>query len=134
MRTITNDYRDAQVLNLGPEGHSGPYLVLQTGVSPNDSTPRTRMFVLRPDGSWVDFNAYACQGKPEAMDAIVFPTLQKVIETFGRLMGRPRIIELPIDEVGLKAWIERHKSGDPLQAAKAWAVDYLFRHRDDPPS
>ena len=51
MRTITNDYRDAQILNLGSVGERGPYLVTQTGVAPRDSLPKTRMFVLRPDGS-----------------------------------------------------------------------------------
>ena len=71
MRTITNDYRDAQILNLGSGGERGPYLMTQTGVAPSDPMPKTRMFVLRPDGRWVDFNAYACQGKPEAMDEVV---------------------------------------------------------------
>ena len=74
MRTLTNDYRDAHVLNLGSSGEGGPYLVTQTGVAPGDPLPKTRMFVLRPDGYWVDFNAYACQGKPEAIDEIVFPS------------------------------------------------------------
>ena len=69
MRTITNDYKDAQILNLGSEGERGPYLVTQTGVAPSDPLPKTRMFVLRPDGNWVDFNGYASQGKPEAMIA-----------------------------------------------------------------
>jgi hypothetical protein len=40
MRTITNNYRDAHVLNLGTAGERGPYLVTQTGVSPTD--PRTK--------------------------------------------------------------------------------------------
>jgi hypothetical protein len=130
MRTLTNDYRDAHVLNLGSRGEGGPYLVTQTGVAPGDPLPKTRMFVLRPDGYWVDFNAYACQGKPEAMDEIVFPTMTKVMETFGKLFGRPRVLDLPIDEVGLKAWIERHNS-DPLRAARAWAEQYKVRHRKD---
>ena len=88
MRTITNDYHDAQILNLGAGSERGPYLVTQTGVAPRDAIPKTRMFVLRPDGFWVDFNAYACQGKPEAMDEIVFSTTTEVMETFGKLFGR----------------------------------------------
>src|SRR6266404_6492909 len=124
MRTLTNDYRDAQILNLGTDGARGPYLVTQTGVAPCAERPRTRMFVLRPDGHWVDFNAYACQGKPEAMDEIVFPSIPKVMETFGRLFGRPQVVDLPIDEAGLNAWIERQKSGDLVQAAQAWAQQY----------
>ena len=129
MRTITNDYRDAQILNLGSGGERGPYLVTQTGVAPRDPLPKTRMFVLRPDGFWVDFNAYASQGKPEAMDEIVFSTTAEVMETFAKLFGRPRVLDLPVDEAGLKAWIERQKSGNPLQAARDWAVGYRERHR-----
>ena len=129
MRPITNDYRDAQILNLGSGGERGPYLVTQTGASPSDAFAKERMFVLRPDGRWVDFNAYACQGKPEAMDEIVFSTTAEVMTTFGKLFGRPQVLNLPVDEAGLKAWIERQKSGNPLEAAKAWAVGYQERHR-----
>jgi len=129
MHTITNNYRDAHILNLGSGGERGPYLVTQTGVSPNDSLPKERMFVLRPDGRWVDFNAYACQGKPEAMDEIVFSTTAEVMTTFGKLFGRPQVLNLPVDEAGLNDWIERQKSGNPLEAAKAWAAGYQERHR-----
>ncbi len=129
MHTITNNYRDAHILNLGSGGERGPYLVTQTGVSPNDSLPKERMFVLRPDGRWVDFNAYACQGKPEPMDEIVFSTTAEVMTTFGKLFGRPQVLNLPVDEAGLNDWIERQKSGNPLEAAKAWATGYQERHR-----
>ena len=130
MGTITNDYKDAQILNLGSEVERGPYLVTQTGIAPSDPLIKTRMFVLRPDGHWVDFNAYASQGKPEAIDEIVFPSMTKIMETFGKLFGRPRVLDLPIDEAGLKDWIERHSS-DPLEAAWAWVEQYKVRHRKD---
>jgi hypothetical protein len=129
MPTITNNYRDTHVLNLGSGGERGPYLVTQTGVAPSEAFAKERMFVLRPDGRWVDFNAYACQGEPEAMDEIVFSTTAHVMETFGKLMGRPQVLDLPVDEAGLKAWIARQKSGNPLEAAHEWAVGYRERHR-----
>src|SRR6266566_7420550 len=131
MRTITNNYRDAQILNLGSGGEGGPYLVTQTGVSPTDPLPKERMFVLRPDGRWVDFNAYACQGKPEAIDEIVFSTTTQIMETFGKLFSQPQVLDLPVDEEGLKAWIERQEHGDPLETARAWAKEYKIRHRKD---
>src|SRR5213079_742263 len=112
MRTISNNYRDVHVLNLGSGGERGPYLVTQTGVSPNDPLAKERMFVLRPDGRWVDFNAYVCRDTPEAM------------ETFGKLMGRPQVLDLLVDQAGLNAWIERQKGGNPLEAAHEWAVGY----------
>src|SRR6187397_2330635 len=120
MRNITNDYKDAKVLNLGSQGASGPFLVTQTGVSPDDQLVKTRMFVLRPDGYWVDFSAYVCQGKPEVVDEIVFPTMTSVMEVFARLAGRPRVLDLPIDEAGLKAWLDRQQAGDALTAAREW--------------
>jgi hypothetical protein len=129
LHTITNNYRDAHILNLGSSGERGPYLVTQTGVSTKDPLPKERMFVLRPDGRWVDFNAYACQGKPEAIDEIVFSTTAEVMETFGKLMGRPQVLDLPVDEAGLKAWIERQKDGNTLEAARAWTVGYKERRR-----
>src|SRR5258708_22405554 len=114
MRTITNNYRDTHVLNLGSGGERGPYLVTQTGISPSEPFAKERMFVLRPDGRWVDFNAYACQGKPEAIDEIVFSTTTEVMEAFARLLCQPRILELPIDEAGHNAWIESPKNGNPF--------------------
>jgi len=129
MHTITNNYRDAHILNLGSGEQSGPYLVTQTGVSPKDVIPKERMFVLRPDGQWVDFNAYASQGKPEAMDEIVFSTTTQIMEMFGKLFGQPRVLALPVNEEGLKAWIERSEHSDPLQAARAWAVGFKERSR-----
>src|SRR5215469_10483254 len=131
MRTITNNYRDAHILNLGSVDQSGPFLVTQTGVSPSDVLPKEKMFVLRPDGQWVDFNAYASQGKPEAMDEIVFSTTTQIMEMFGKLFGQPRVLNLPINEEGLKAWLERQEHGDPLQADRAWAIEYKMRHRKD---
>jgi hypothetical protein len=129
MRTITNSYRDCHVLNLGSGGARGPYLVTQTGISPSEPFAKERMFVLRPDGRWVDFNAYACQGKPEVMDEIVFTSTTQVMEAFGKLLGRPQVVDLPIDEAGLKVWIERQKSGNPLDAAREWAAGYKERLR-----
>jgi len=130
MRVITNDYRDSQVMNLGSDGEAGPYLVTQTGVAPSDLNPKARMFVLRPDGNWVELNAYLSQEKPEVLDEIVFPSLPQVIKTFEGLLGRPRVLDLPVDEEGLKAWIERQQAGDPLQAVRAWASQYKARQME----
>ena len=130
MRAITNDYRDAKILDLGSGYEKGPFLITQTGVAPNDPVPRSHMFVLRPDGQWADFNAYACQGKPEAMDELVFRTMGEVMEAFGKLIGRPRVVELPVDKDGLKKWLDRHEGGNPFQAAHLWAVEYRKRQRD----
>ena len=129
MRAITNDYRDAKILDLGSGYEKGPFLVTQDGVAPNDAVPKTRMFVLRPDGQWADFNAYACQGKPEAMDELVFGTIGEVTAAFGKLLGRPRVAELPIDKEGLQNWLDGNEGGNPVLAAQRWAVEYRKRQR-----
>ena len=128
MGTLTNDYRDSQILDLGQGGIHGPFVVLQTGVAPNDPLQRTHLYVLRPDGCWVDFNAYACQGKPEAMDELVFTSMAQLTTTFGRLSGRPSVLSLPVDETGLQAWLERQEGANPLANARAWAEQYRIRH------
>jgi hypothetical protein len=128
MRTLTNDYHDSQVLDLGSSGQRGPFLITQTGVAPNDDNPRTHLFVLRPDGQWADFNAYLCQNKPEAMDEIVFNSMSDVMQTFAQLFGRARVLDLPIDKEGLAAFLDRHKGRDALETARAWAREYRERH------
>ena len=76
MRTITNDYHDAQILNLGAGSERGPYLVTQTGVAPRAPLPKTRMFVLRPDGFW----------------SISTPTLRRAnLKPWMRLSSHPRL-------------------------------------------
>jgi hypothetical protein len=49
--------------------------------------------------------------------------------TFGKLTGPPQVLDLPIDEAGLKAWISRQASGDLVQSARAWAQQYQERRR-----
>src|SRR6516162_7110541 len=89
MRTITNYYRDSQVLNLGSEGSDGPYLVTQTGVSPTAAIPKTRMFVLRPDGCWVDLNAYVCQGNPKSWMRLCFHRFRRSWKHLDDCLGDP---------------------------------------------
>ena len=112
---------------MGSGSDRGPFLVTQTGVAPDATQIRQKFYILRPDGQWVDFNCYVCQGRPEAMDELVFPTVAKVMETFGRLFGKPRILQLPVDEEGLKTWIARQKGKNPLQSAREWAIQYRAR-------
>jgi hypothetical protein len=129
LQTITNHFSAARLLDLGSGSARGPFLVTQSGVAPSDDKARERMFVLRPDGKWVDFNCYACQGRPDVMDELVFNTTAEVMKTMARLTGKPEVVDLPIDEAGLKAWSSRQRSSDLVQAAHAWAQQYKERHR-----
>jgi len=120
MHTITNNYRDAHIpkpwlpvaIRASLFGH------LKPGVSPKDPLPKERMFVLRPRWTLGRFQCVrACQGKPEVIDEIVFSATTQIMETFGKLFGQPQVLDLPVDEAGLKAWLERQKDGNPLEAS-----------------
>jgi|ERR1044071_344519 hypothetical protein len=129
LQAITNHFSAVKLLDLGSGAARGPFLVTQFGVAPNDHQARERMFILRPDGKWVDFNCYACQGRPEVIDALVFNTTAEVMKTIARLGGKPEVVDLPIDEAGLKAWSSRQTSSDPVQAAHVWARQYKERQQ-----
>ena len=60
---------------------------------------------------------------------IVFPTMTEVMTTFGRLTGPPQVLDLPIDEEGLRHGSHDRQSSNPLQAARAWAQQYQERRR-----
>jgi len=47
------------------------------------------------------------------------------------LFGTPRVLDLPVNEEGLKAWVERQEHSDTLEAARAWAREYKERRRKD---
>lgn len=128
-QTITNHFQSVRLLDLGSGSARGPFLVTQVGVEPNDNKARERMFVLRPDGKWADFNCYACQGRPEAIDELVFNTTADVMRTMARLSGRPEVVDLRVDEAGLKEWSSRQASGAYVQAAQTWAQQNEERHR-----
>ena len=129
MRAITNNYRDTSRIESRLRRRTW-----SLSRDPNGRRSRRSLSkgadVCAPSG-WAlgGFQRVRLQGKPEAMDEIVFSTTTEVIEAFGKLMGLPQILDLPVDEAGLKAWIERQKSGNPLEAAHEWAVGYRERHR-----
>ena len=62
------------------------------------------------------------------MDEIVFNTMSDVMQTFSPLVGKARVLDLPIDKEGLAAFLERHKGTDALETARAWAREYRERH------
>jgi hypothetical protein len=86
------------------------------------------MFVLQPDGHWLDFNAYACQGESEAIDEIVFPSMTKVMETFSTLFGP--------ESSNVRSTRRDYKLGLNVIAPihykpRVWVEQYKMRHRKD---
>ena len=70
MRTLTNNYQDCELLNLGYNSDGrGPYILRQNGVPPNSVTPHEYRFLLRKDLTWV-------------LNLIVFALPEKELENF----------------------------------------------------
>lgn len=130
MRTITNNYNDLEVWNLDAfTGQRGPFLVVQMGIAPDDERLRPGLFILRPDGRWVDALYYLASGKPELLDEAIFQDTQQVMALLDRLDPKPEMAEAPLDEASLKTWLESTQGTDPMQRVRDWLEQYRQRHR-----
>jgi hypothetical protein len=126
MRTITNDYQDAKLWNLGGDEARGPFLVTQPGIAPGDQLMRERSFVLLPGGKWVDLMALFAAG-PTQVDKALFKTSAEVLQLYAALPQHPEVEEREIDPQALKAWLERNKDGDQLGAVQRYVDGYRQR-------
>lgn len=111
-------------------GGRGPFLVVQTGVAPGAASVRVGVYVLRPDGLWVDTAYYMAAGRPELMDEAVFGTTQEVMELLERLNPEARLAPVEVDESALKRALDQTAGQDPLQRSRGWLEGYRQRHRD----
>lgn len=128
MKTLTNQYQDMSVVDLDAAPHRrGPYLVMQTGVAPQDATVREKLFILRPDGSWAELNAYLSTSQPELLDEVVFTTMEELLAVIGRLAGEPCIAELPVSKAGLKDWLQNNPAGSMMERVNTWLASYWRR-------
>lgn len=129
MNTITNNFTDVEMWNLNPgAAERGPFLVVQRGLAPDDPRMRDELFMLRPDGRWVDELGYLVSEKPELLDEAVFDSGQQVMELLGRLGSEPQMADASVDEQALRAWQARVAGTDPLQIFKRWMDGYKERH------
>ena len=91
MRTLTNDYQDCELLNLGTNanGH-GPYVVRQDGVPPGSSSTQEDRFLLRKDGTWIlDVTAFTLPEKEQ--EQFVFQNAAELYATVQELGGNPLV-------------------------------------------
>lgn len=130
MRNLTNCYTDLEVWDLDPDrNRRGPFLVVQIGVAPADEQVRERMFVLRPDGQWVDFLYFITQDKPEVIDETLFATTRDVMELLARLDSKPRVADATVDNAALGIWLQRAEDTGPMEQFRLWLDQYKERHR-----
>jgi hypothetical protein len=132
MRELTNDYRDLQVINLDPHsGDPGPYLVTQSGTAQFNAECRESLFVLRPDGVWVDINAYLGEGTLDGLQAALFGNLAQVQALLDSLPSEAKVAELPVSEDGLATFLATHPPGTTRQRLRAWVEAYEARRDAD---
>jgi hypothetical protein len=131
MRTLTNNYQEVEVWNLDAwSGGRGPFLVVQTGAAPGADSLREGVYVLRPDGLWVDTAYYVAAGRPELIDEVVFGSTQQVMELLDSLDPEAKIAPLDVDDSALQSALTQTTGQEPLQRMRAWLEGYRQRHRD----
>jgi hypothetical protein len=86
MRTLTNDYNDCELLNLGynRNGH-GPYVVRQDGVAPESLRTQEDRFYLRKDG----LNVTALTLPEKEQEQFIFENAAELYATVQDLGGKP---------------------------------------------
>jgi len=130
MSTISNDYNRVQVWNLSADDEKrGPYLVTQAGYASSADDASESLFVLRPDGTWVDINAYLSSEQPDHLDEAVFDSMAAVVHLLEHLPPQPTIAQLPVSEERLRLWLEEHPPGTLLDTARRWIGQYCERRK-----
>lgn len=130
MPAISNDYSRVQVWSLSPSAEKrGPYLVTQTGYAPGSDDAMETLYVLRPDGTWADINAYLSSDEPQLLDEAVFESMASIVHLLESLPPQPRTADLPVSEERLRLWLERHPPGTALETARRWVAEYRERRR-----
>lgn len=130
MSKITNDYSKVQVWDLSPSPNErGPFLVTQAGHLPGSGDSTESLYVLRPNGTWADINAYLSAEDSSLMDEALFDSMPTVIRLLESLPPQPRIANLPVSEERLYTWLEQHPPGTMLESVRRWITEYRERQK-----
>ncbi len=93
-RTITNSYQDFQLLELSKLLHRtegrGPFMVVQEGCAPDDSSSRHCSFVLTHRGTWLHYYLYLAL--PEAVRRVAM--FDTVADVFARAEAMPARVKV----------------------------------------
>jgi hypothetical protein len=89
MRTLTNNYRDCELLNLSyNKDGRGPYVLRQDGVPPDSASPREYRFLLRKDLTWVlNLSVFALPEKE--LENFIFKDAAELYAVVENLGGKP---------------------------------------------
>ena len=89
MRTLTNNYRDCELLNLSyNKDGRGPYVLRQDGVPPDSASPREYRFLLRKDLTWVlNLTVFALPEKE--LENFIYKDAAELYSAVENLGGKP---------------------------------------------
>lgn len=124
-RTLTNDYKDCQLIKLDPRESGSPLIVAQEGCAPNDLMCRTRLFYLQRDGKWIDEIARSTRPDSEAGE-VIFENAGEALRLLSSLFGKPVIRELPVTEADTESYIAKMKN---ISSPEAAYREFLARYR-----
>ncbi|MBN8248031.1 MAG: hypothetical protein J0L84_11365 [Verrucomicrobia bacterium] len=129
MSTLSNSFTAVEMWNLNPGGgERGPFLVVQAGIAPGDELVRESLWVLRPDGRWVDSMYYGAKGAPELLDEVLFASSQAVMDLLGKLGPKAEIEPTQVSEAELQAWMQRTAGRDAMATVRRFLEGYKQRH------
>ena len=131
MGTINNSFTSVEMWNPTRGADRGPFLVVQAGIAPGDELVRESLFILRPDGKWVDPMWSRGCWKPELLDEALFP--QAVMELLGRLGPKARWSQPRSVTRELQAWIGRTSGPTPCSGFEIfWRATASAIRRHEP--
>lgn len=131
-RTITNSYQDFQFLELSKLLHTegrGPFMVVQEGCAPDDSSSRHCSFVLTHRGTWLHYYLFLALPEEVRRQIAMFDT---VADVFARAETMPARVKVE-DAMSLQELM--HDEGFEPDAAdeqgRVLFEDLRRRHPDE---
>lgn len=99
-RNLSNDFQDVHLYSLhtwpeagafrDPNGN-GPYIVMQTGIDPEDLRATVEDFILGKTGRWLPMYLFQQLSKELRREQFIFAAAADVIEVMQGLAGKPVI-------------------------------------------
>ena len=131
-RTITNNYQDFQLLELSKLLHTegrGPFMVVQEGCAPDDSSSRHCSFVLTHRGTWLHYYLYLALPE-EVRRVAMFDT---VADVFARAETMPARVKVE-DAMSLQELLrdEGYEPGTGDEQGRVLLEDLKRRHPGEP--
>jgi hypothetical protein len=129
--SLSNNYIDCQILNLdATDPRHGPFVVTQDSVDSDDPQQRTNMYLLRRDGSWVEYTTYALMAESERVP-VAFDSMGDITRLMQDLPSKPNIVrEEHTDQAALAQFLQQVKAeGGMLAHIKGNVARYKAQKR-----